>query len=56
MELLDEGDLGGAVSSMVSDLTKHPETARMASQSAPDGMLQIGKGGDAVRRWIEGLF
>lgn len=43
-----------AVASMSSDLSKHDETA-VAPELAMIGMLEIGKGEAAVRKWINGF-
>jgi hypothetical protein len=54
-EYVNEGDLGGAVASMMSDLGKHPETGVDPTL----GMLGLmaATSGDAseVRRFIEGF-
>lgn len=54
LEYVEAGDLSYAVSSMVSDLLKHPEVS-IAPSIIQDGMLKISFGGEAVRRWIEDI-
>lgn len=57
LEYLDRGDLPNAVSSMTSDLNKHPET-RMSADSIRQTMgIRYAMEGDerGVRRWIEGF-
>jgi hypothetical protein len=55
LEYLDQGDLMNAVTSMGSDMGKHPETG------IPPALMQLGMfyliSHDAlgVRRWIEGF-
>jgi hypothetical protein len=55
LEYLDAGDLASAVTSLGSDLTKHPETG------VSDALMLLGMrhviDGDvpAARRWIEGF-
>lgn len=45
-----------AVDSMVSDLNKHPETGGSAyAMLAVAGMIEIQRGPEAVRRWVEGF-
>jgi len=49
-------DPSQAVASMMSDLNKHPETGgevyRMLGLA---GMMELQKGSEAVRRWVEGF-
>jgi hypothetical protein len=49
-------DPSQAVASMMSDLMKHPETGtdvyRMLGLA---GMMEVQRGPEAVRRWIEGF-
>jgi hypothetical protein len=58
-EYFDAGDLVNAVTSMGSDLEKHPETT-IAHRPALQGLIILGgmyaMSGDAeaVHRWIEG--
>lgn len=55
LEYVDIGDLGQAVASMGSDLSKHPET-RPNQTLMLLGMRYILDGDtEAVRRWIEGF-
>lgn len=55
LEYLDLGDLGQAVASMGSDLSKHPETRPnntlmlLAMRYVLDGDIE------GIRRWIEGF-
>lgn len=59
IELVDAGELAGAVASMTSDMEKHPET----SLAGPTAMFLMMAGGMAatngdtagVRRWVEGF-
>jgi hypothetical protein len=56
LEYLDAGDLGNAVASMASDLTKHPETGRGHDTLLMLGMMYVMQADAAgVRRWIEGF-
>ncbi len=49
-------DPSQAVASMVSDLNKHPETGgEVYRMLATAGMMEIQKGPEAVRRWVEGF-
>lgn len=53
---LYDGDLPNAVSSMISDLRKHPETEEMAGVFTISGLVACGSGNtNGVRRWIEGF-
>jgi hypothetical protein len=55
-EYLDAGDAQGAFGSFVSDMKKHPDTEnRIDPFIAMIGMMEILKGVDAVRRWIDGF-
>lgn len=55
LEYYREGDLSGAVTSLLSDLSKHPETRPIGRTLGPLGLHAVTQGGDAVRRWIEGF-
>ena len=59
MEYVNSGDLLEAVTSMMSDLTKHPETASTGTALAALGMMacmQAQQGDrDAVTRYIQGF-
>lgn len=56
LEYVERGELMHAVSSMMSDLAKHPELGSPgADMACLAGILQIGRGREAVRRWIEGF-
>lgn len=56
-EYVQTGDLGSAVSSMISDLGKHPDTENVAN--GPIGMLGMmevmNHNRDGVVRWIDGF-
>lgn len=58
-EYLHSGNLVEAVTSMMSDLGKHPETVKTGSALAMLGLLalQQAQGGDSdgVKRYIEGF-
>lgn len=54
-EYVSAGDLAGAVASMNSDLTKHPDT-RAAAELSMIGMMEAMHGNvNGVTRWIEGF-
>lgn len=55
LDYVKRAALPAAVASMSSDLRKHPETSEQSSGLMVFGMVQIGNGADAVRRWIEGF-
>jgi hypothetical protein len=56
LEYVDRGDLQNAVTSMLSDLGEHSETAIAAGGFiAMAGMFAIEQGAAGVRRWIEGF-
>ena len=45
-----------AVTSMISDMGKHEETATPALPTLTMlGMMEIARGSEAVKRWIEGF-
>ncbi len=49
-------DPRNATASMMSDMNKHPESARsMAGGMGVIGMFEVANGAEAVRRWIEGF-
>lgn len=54
LKYVDEGELISAVSSMMSDLNKHPETKGNWSLMVL-GMMAVKEDATAVRRWIEGF-
>lgn len=55
-EYLAKGDVQNAVTSMLSDLNKHPETALKTSTLTMLGMLAIQSGNIAeARRFIDGF-
>jgi hypothetical protein len=57
LEYLNEGDLANAMTSMLSDLEKHPETQNHAGKHL--FMLAVlyvqNKDREGMRRWIEGF-
>jgi len=58
MEYIDNGgDIGGAYSSMVSDLRKHPETADHIAIGLGMQMMMIGKlrTAEEMRHFIDGF-
>lgn len=58
LEYLDRGEIQEAFTSMLSDLTKHPETKdHIGGKIGVGYMLLPGwiQNPDAVRRWIEGF-
>jgi hypothetical protein len=57
LEYLDHGDLAQAVTSMTSDLGKHPETRLDLDAGAHLSMIRAVMDDDAakVRGWIEGF-
>jgi len=54
LEYLNKGDLANAVTSMGSDMDKHPETRANASLIAVGLMYAMEGDADGVRRFIEG--
>lgn len=56
LEYLDMGRPDMAMSSMVSDMGKHPETEDAIRQQLTAGMVELKtSGAEGVRRWIEGF-
>lgn len=56
LEYLDQGDIMNAVTSMLTDLAKHEETAGVGTAMAQLGMLYIMNSDRAgARRFIEGF-
>ena len=56
LEYVNEGDLQNAVASMISDLRKHDDfTGPVYAGLGMVGMMEIPKGSQAVRCWIEGF-
>jgi hypothetical protein len=57
LEYVDAGELKNAVSSMLSDMTKHPETNSPALGVLMLSAMKDVANGDtaAVRRWVEGF-
>jgi hypothetical protein len=56
LEYLEHNQLVDAVTSMASDLEKHPETQGISAYLTMAGMLSAQQGDRAgVRRWIEGF-
>jgi hypothetical protein len=55
-EYLDMGDVKGAVTSMLSDMSKHPETRGIAEKMAPVGLLYLMNRDDTgARGFVEGF-
>ena len=55
-EYLAQGDLGQALASMTSDLSKHPETKAAGEMMAPMGLMAAMSGNvNEVRRFIDGF-
>lgn len=52
LEYVDRGDCQNAVASMTSDISKHEETKDTTGMLSMMGMMEISKGAEAVRRWI----
>lgn len=56
LEHLDLGQPQLAVSSMISDMGKHPETEDAIRTQIVPGMATLkNEGAEGVRRWIEGF-
>lgn len=56
MEYFRAGDLGNAVASMLSDLSKHPETENLGKGIGMLGIMMVANNdSDGVRRFIEGF-
>lgn len=55
LEYVKQNDLQNAVASMMSDLNKHSETRDLGGSMGMVGMMEVQRGPDAVRRWIEGF-
>ncbi len=56
LEYVKLGELSNAVASMTSDLGEHPDFATPGTLMAIGlGLLEIGRGPEAVRHWIEGF-
>lgn len=56
MQYFNEGDLIQAVTSMLSDLSKHPEFKGIAEKMSMLGIFYLTEGDeDGVRRFIEGF-
>lgn len=54
LEYVDAGDLTNAISSLISDLQKHPATLHhKVAARAMDGYVLALSGADAVRQWVE---
>lgn len=55
-EYLDQGDVKNAIASMMSDLSKHPETASVNKSMGMLGILYAAQNDlDGARRFIEGF-
>jgi len=55
LEYLDHGDVMNAVTSMLSDLSKHPETKGIGDKLGMLGIFAIQNGPQEARRFIEGF-
>jgi hypothetical protein len=55
LEYLDAGELVNAVTSMGSDLGKHPETKQNSLLLLLGGLYAADGDATGVRRWIEGF-
>jgi hypothetical protein len=56
LEYVDQGDLASAVTSMLSDLSKHPDTASNNPFLAALALTYVTSGDvSGVRRWINGF-
>ena len=57
LKYLDRGDRNGAVTSMLSDLSKHDETRGIGMKMSPYGMwlLMNQRSANDVRHFIEGF-
>ena len=54
-EYLQQGNTAEAVTSMLSDLGKHPETERLAGAMAMLGLFTIGRSPGEAQDFIEGF-
>jgi hypothetical protein len=54
-EYVDRGELMNAVTSMGSDMKKHPELGINDHVFLAGCMFEVKKGPEAVRRWIDGF-
>lgn len=57
LEYLDRGDMNNAVTSMLSDLTKHSDTKRIGETMAGYGIFLLLQKRDSreIRKFIEGF-
>jgi hypothetical protein len=55
LEYVDAGQLDNAISSILSDFTKHPETKPLTSDFGMMGLVAMRQGEDAVRKFITGF-
>lgn len=55
LEYFDAGDLNNAVTSMLSDLSKHDETRGIGEKLGMLGIFAMQGGSREVRRFIEGF-
>jgi hypothetical protein len=56
LDYLDRGDVPSAISSMLSDLSKHPETREISTTMSGLGLfVAINHDEDEARRFIEGF-
>lgn len=54
LEYANRGDRKNALASMMSDLSKHPETEKLV-QVAASTILTVEDDPSSVRRWVEGF-
>ncbi len=55
-EYLDRGELQEAACSMLSDLSKHPETEAVGRAMGPVAILYLmNRDAPGLRRWVEGF-
>ena len=54
LEYVNAGDPANAVASMLSDMNKH-EGTKLDPMFAMMGMMEIERGSEAVRRWVNGF-
>ncbi len=55
LEYVDAGELNNAITSMLSDMEKHPETKGVNPNLAMAGILFHNKSREDARRFIEGF-
>ena len=54
LEYVEAGDATNAVASMLSDMSKHPET-KLDPMFGMMGLMEAQRGPESVRRWVEGF-